>query len=145
MGTLALPASGLIYVDAQIVIYSTDQHPVYASLCLPMWQPEVTTVSSELVLLETLVGPLRSGDAGLAAARENLWLQPNATLIPISQSILREAARLRASIPGLKSPDAIHAATALQLSCALFVTNDTGFRRVPGLPIALLDDLLAKP
>jgi predicted nucleic acid-binding protein len=56
---------------------------------------------------------------------------------------LREAARLRATISGLKTPDAIHAATALQHGCALFVSNDVGFRRVPGLSLAILDDVLA--
>ena len=58
---------------------------------------------------------------------------------------LREAARLRATIPGLKTPDVIHAATALLNGCALFVSNDTGFRRIPGLPLVLLDDVLAAP
>lgn len=53
-----------------------------------------------------------------------------------------ETARLRAAT-GLKTPDALHAATALQAECALFVTNDTEFRRVDGLPVAILDDLLA--
>ena len=41
-------------------------------------------------------------------------------LLPITQSILREAARLRATIK-LKTPDAIHAATA----SAAFVTLPT--------------------
>ena len=61
---------------------------------------------------------------------------------PITQDVLREAARLRALIPGLKTPDAIHAATALVHGCALFVTSDVGFRRVPGLTLAILDDIL---
>lgn len=145
MGSLALPSSGLVYVDAQIAIYSTDRHPLYAPLCLSLWQPGATTVSSELILAETLVGPLRSGDITLAAEREALWHQPNTALFPITQDILRETARLRAAIPGLKTPDAIHAATALLHGCALFVTNDLGFRRVPGLPLAILDEILAAP
>ena len=58
---------------------------------------------------------------------------------------MREAARLRAIIPGLKTPDAIHAATALIHGCVMFVTNDTVFRRVPNLPLVLLDDVLAAP
>jgi hypothetical protein len=68
--------------------------------------------SSELTLLESLVGPLRSGDTVAASARESLWKQTDTRLIPISVDVLREAARLRAIIPGLKTPDAIHAATA---------------------------------
>jgi predicted nucleic acid-binding protein len=42
----------------------------------------------------------------------------------------------------LKTPDAIHAATAQQAACALFVTNDAGFRAVAGLPLVVLSDLL---
>ena len=38
--------------------------------------------------------------------------------------------------------DALHAATALNAGCVLFVTNDAGFRGVPGLPLVILDDLL---
>jgi predicted nucleic acid-binding protein len=98
-----------------------------------------------LILLEILVGPLRSGDTVLAARREALWRQANTGLLPITQDVLREAARLRALIPGLKTPDAVHAATALLHGCILFVTNDVGFRRVPGLPLAILDDVLAAP
>ena len=51
--------------------------------------------------------------------------------------------RLRAQT-GLKIPDALHAATALRASCALFITNDTDFRRIQGLPAVILDDLLAE-
>ena len=39
---------------------------------------------------------------------------------------------------------AILAATALIHGSVLFVTNDTGFRRVPGLRLAILDDILAR-
>jgi predicted nucleic acid-binding protein len=145
MGSLSLPSSGLVFVDAQIVIYSTDSHPLYAELCRPLWLPETTVVSSDLILLETLVSPLREGDRSLAATRETLWAQPNTRLLPISHDILREAARLRAIISGLKTPDAIHAATAILNNCSLFVTNDSGFRRVPGLPLAILDDILTAP
>ena len=61
-------------------------------------------------------------------------------LLPITQPILREAARLRATTK-LRTPDALHAATALQAGCVLFVTNDVGFRGVASLPLVVLDDL----
>ena len=100
MGLLTLPASGLVYVDAQIAIYTVDVHPLYAPTCRPLWDAvkagTVTAVSSELTLMETLVGPLRDGDATRAMLREALWPQANTRLLPISQDVLREAARLRA-------------------------------------------------
>ncbi len=145
MGALILPSSGLVYVDANPVIYSVEKHPVYWPVLLPMWQAAkgkpIEIVSSDLVLMETLVGPLKSGDTVLANDYEQLFQQPQVRLLPISQVILREAARLRAST-NLKTPDAIHAATAQLAAVALFVTNDGGFRRVPGLPAVILDDLL---
>jgi predicted nucleic acid-binding protein len=149
VGALTRPAAGLVYADAQIAIYSVDIHPVYAPICRPLWDAvkagTVTAVTSELTLMETLVGPIRSGDASLAVRREDLWRQPNTRLQPITQAVLREAARLRALHTALKTPDAIHAATALFHGCALFVTNDTGFRPIAGLPLAVLDDVLAAP
>lgn len=149
MGLLALPSSGFVYSDAQIAIYTVDRHPTYATVCDPLWQASqngiFTAISSELTLMETLIGPLRAGDTAQAANREALWRKPNTRLVPITEDILREAARLRAAIPALRTPDAIHAATALVHGCALFVTNDAGFRRVPGLPLAILDEILAAP
>ena len=38
MGRLILPSIGTIYVDANIVLYTVNQHPIYASVCAPLWQ-----------------------------------------------------------------------------------------------------------
>ena len=38
MGTLTLPASGLVYLDANSVIYTVESHPVYGPLLQPLWQ-----------------------------------------------------------------------------------------------------------
>jgi predicted nucleic acid-binding protein len=145
VGTLILPSSGLVYFDANCVIYSVEKHPVYWPVLEPAWQAAkgktIEIVSSDLVLMETLIGPLKSGDAGLASAYEQLFQQPQTRLLPITHAILREAARLRATTK-LKTPDALHAATAQQTACALFVRNDVDYRAVPGLPLVILDDLL---
>ncbi|WP_276752095.1 type II toxin-antitoxin system VapC family toxin [Chlorogloeopsis fritschii] len=55
--------------------------------------------------------------------------------------MLRQAANIRATT-NLKTPDAIHAATALSISCNQFLTNDKGFRNVPGLPVVILSEVL---
>jgi predicted nucleic acid-binding protein len=145
VGTLTLPPTGLVYLDANPVIYSVERHPTYWPLLQPLWQAAkgktIELVSSDLVLLETLVGPLKSGDTALASAYELLFQQAQTRLLPIMLPIVREAARLRATTK-LKTPDALHAATALDAGCALFVTNDAGFRGVAGLPLVILNDLL---
>ena len=62
-------------------------------------------------------------------------------LIPATLAIWEDAARIRATT-GLKTPDALHAPSALQADCALFLKNDSDYRRVQGLPITVLDDLV---
>ena len=145
MGTLTVPSSGLVYFDTNPVIYSVERHPVYGPLVLPLWQAAkaktIEIVSSELVLMESLVGPLKSGNTTLAHAYEQLFQQAGTRLLPITQTVLREAARLRATTR-LKTPDALHAATAQLAGCVLFVKNDAGFCGASSIPLVILDDLL---
>ena len=145
MGTLTLPSAGLVYFDANPVIYSVEKHPIYWPILQTVWQAAagktLAIVSSDLVLMESLIGPLKSGDIALVNAYEQLFQQAQTRLLPITHPILREAARLRAATK-LRTPDALHAATSQQAGCGLFVTNDVGFRGVPGLPLVILDDLL---
>jgi predicted nucleic acid-binding protein len=145
VGTLTPPPAGLVYLGANPVIYSVERHPLYWPLLEPLWQAAkgktIELVSSDLVLMEVLVGPLKSGDTALANAYEQLFQQAQTRLLPLTLPILRAAARLRATTK-LKTPDALHAATAFDAGCVLFVTNDAGFKGVAGLPLTILDDLL---
>ena len=144
MGSLTLPAGGTVYVDAMVVIYTVELYPDYWPLMEPLWLAAkartLEVLSSELTIMEVLVKPLKTKDAAMIAAFERAFTGTDMRLLPITQSILRDAAQLRATTK-LRTPDAIHAATAKQIGCSLFVTNDVGFRGVPGLPVVILDDL----
>jgi predicted nucleic acid-binding protein len=142
-----LPASGNVYLDANGFIYSIERIDPYRSVLDTLWQTistrQITVVTSELTLLEVLVKPLKVGDATTATLfRTVLQHIPEVRMLPITQPILEEAAKLRATL-GLRTPDAIHVATALVHSCALMVTNDRAFRRIPDLPLAVLNELVS--
>ncbi|HKW22126.1 MAG TPA: PIN domain-containing protein [Ktedonobacterales bacterium] len=146
MGSLSLAQRGLVYVDANILIYTVERVAPYVQMLDPFWQQlgaqNAIAVTSELTTVETLVGPLRSGDATLEALfRRILFRSPTLRLLPITRDILERAARLRATHPGLKTPDAIHAATALDANCAQMLTNDPTFRQVAGLTVVAPQDL----
>ena len=145
MGSLILPTGGAVYVDANAIIYSVERVEPYRSLLAPMWQEaragRFTLASSELIVLETLLRPLREGNARLETLFRSILGAAEMGLVPATLEIWEDAARIRAET-GLATPDALHAATALSAGCALFVTNDTDFRRVEGLPIVVLDDLI---
>lgn len=144
MGSLALPDSGIVYVDTQVLIYSIEKIPSFCDLVLPLWEASgrgrLTVATSELSLLELLVGPMKSGNEELASVYEDLLGGTEIQLFPIDREVLREAAHPRAR-SSLRTPDAIHAATGLSIGCALFLTNDAIFRCVDDLPVRILGDL----
>ncbi len=149
MGTLILPNSGSVYLDANGFIYSVEHIEPYSTLLKPLWlaaqQDQLEVISSELVLLETLTKPLRAEDTVLEKVFRTLLLQTREVrLIPTTLRIWEQAAQLRAKT-GLKTPDALHAATALSTGCHLFLTNDDDFKKVPGLPVTILHDLIELP
>jgi predicted nucleic acid-binding protein len=145
MGQLNLPTGAIVYVDTAPVIYSIEPHPAYRVLVQPLWEKlyanEITLISSELLWLETLVGPMKNNNQPLIELYTEL-LTDNIQLIAINETILKLAAQLR-STSSLKTPDAIHAATALNYGCTIFLTNDAGLRNVPGLATIVLKDLLS--
>ena len=139
MGSLTLPSSGSVYVDANTIIYSVEHIEPYYSLLRPLWRgvsaKSYRIVTSELALLEVLVKPIKTGNTRLENGfRRLLEHSPDIDLIPISRPILRQATVVRATT-GLKTPDAVHAATALEQVASVFITNDLIFRRVAGLPL----------
>ena len=145
MGQLNLPLNALVYVDTAVLIYSVEANPNYRELLRPLWlklkASELEVISSELSLMEVLIVPLRNNDTALVNDYEQLMLEGDIQLIPISQTILLQAARLRATT-NLRTPDAIHAATAINTGCTLFLSNDRGFRAIPSLSAVILQDVL---
>ena len=145
MGQLNLPLNAKVYVDTAVLIYSVEGHPDYRELLRPLWlklkASELEVISSELSLMEVLIVPLRNKDTALVNDYEQLMLEGDMQLIPISQTLLREAARLRATT-NLRTPDAIHVATAMNTGCTLFLSNDRGLRGISHLSVVILQDVL---
>ena len=147
MGTLTLPVTGPVYLDAGPFIFSVERIEPYRTLLEPMWRQaqagRFEIVSSDLIVLETLVKPLREKDTVLEHLFRSLLDAREVRLIPATRPIWEQAVRLRAST-GLKTPDALHAATAQQAGCTLFITNDSDFRRVDDLPVVVLRDIVQR-
>ncbi|HAA32802.1 MAG TPA: VapC toxin family PIN domain ribonuclease [Cyanobacteria bacterium UBA8553] len=146
MGQLTIPSSATVYLDTSVIIYTVEANPIYYSLLQPLWLKfqtgEIDLVTSELTLMETLILPLRNANNALVSDYEQILLSSEIQLVPVTRSVLKAAANLRATT-NLKTPDAIHAATALDAGCTLFLTNDSGFRNVLNLPEVILSEVLA--
>lgn len=132
----------LIYIDSSILIYTVEAHAQYWPVLQSLWEKarsrSMTLITSELAILECLVGPLKKGDQLLVQAYTQIFNSAELRMAPLGRQVLRQAAKYRAEIPGLRTPDALHAATAVVSSCGAFLTNDIGFRRIAGIEVMLL-------
>lgn len=146
MGQLNVPLTGDVYLDADAIIYAVEKIEPYHSLLLPLLDAanrrRVGVIGSELLLIETLVKPMELGNAMLETSfRRFLTASREMRLLPVSLSVLERVLRLRIA-HRMRTPDAIHAATALLTNCTLFITNDPVFRRITGLQVSILDDFV---
>jgi predicted nucleic acid-binding protein len=93
-------------------------------------------------MLEVLVHPYRdNNEEGVDSFYAILTTYPHLEWIPPTLDIADRAAQLRAELK-MKTPDAIHAATALTSGATGFISNDPAFGKVSGLEALILDDLL---
>lgn len=146
MGKLEFPQQARIALDTSVIIYSVEKVQPYFELLTPLWlgsnQGRYILYGSELLLLEVLVKPFQRQDLELERAfRRLLTNSRDLSLVPLSRTVLERAGRIRAE-HGIKTPDAIHLATALLAECSYVVTNDSAWRKVAGIHVTVLDDYL---
>jgi predicted nucleic acid-binding protein len=106
---------------------------------------ELQGIMANLVFAELLVPLYRSGNPQAAAGLSNRLLNfRNLEIITLTTEISMDAARLRAN-HGLRTPDAIHGATAVVSRASGILTNDKRLKVLnqEGLSVWLFDDILA--
>lgn len=143
----ALAGHRLIALDTSVWIYHFEGSAEYGqaadSVLEAVAQGRTGAVASELVLLELLVAPLKKGSQDVADEIELALLHfPYLQLAPVTRAVLVRAADIRARY-GLRTPDAIMLATAVESGATLAVTNDSAWRKVDEIEVLLLRDLKA--
>lgn len=126
----------LVVVDTAPLIYVLEDHVQFAPLFIGLFEAceraqlriAVTTIS----LAEVLVGPFNRGQEALAKRYEKAI--GGFELAALTPEVAVTAARLRASL-GLRLPDAVQAATALELGAVALVTHGRDFSRLKGLRV----------
>lgn len=122
----------MIYLDSCIVIYWVENHSVFA----PRVEQRVLQAAnaefaiSPLVMSEVLVMPFRENNTALIERYEAFF--ENCHVLPIPEIAFVKTAQLRATHTGLKTPDALHLATAQHHDCVAFWTNDDRLQRAVG-------------
>jgi predicted nucleic acid-binding protein len=135
-----------VAIDTCIFIYQWEASPRYSPLtdCIfsSLEQSDLVAVSSTTTMTELLVHPYRAHDvvrvyelfALLSTYPDVEWVAPHL-------EIAARAAEIRAQ-SGLRTPDALQAATAIHSTATAFLTNDPVFRRIKSFEACVLDDFV---
>ena len=134
-----------VYLDTNIFIYAIEGHDEYYDLLVHLFshieKHNITVITSELTLAECLVKPEKDQNIeAIEQYKNHIKTNSQMTVKTVSRKILVSSARVRSQL-GLKLPDAIHMATAINESCKTFITNDKKLRSPENMKRMTLEDL----
>ncbi|GLI92772.1 type II toxin-antitoxin system VapC family toxin [Methylocystis echinoides] len=131
-----------VYFDTNVFIYLLEGFPSFDSElqdirdCILHAEAAIST--SELTICEALVKPFRANDSRLLVTYRQFIEESGAfAVLPTHRDIYVRAGLYRAQF-GLKTPDAIHVATAVDAKCGVFLSNDKNLKVPHGLQIMSL-------
>lgn len=138
-----------LYIETAPLIYYVEEHPTYIAkmdvVVTTVENTSIEAVSSVITLTEVLNQPIKVGNTKLEQDYRNILVNSGSyRLVPVNVQIAEMAADLRARY-GLRTPDALHVASAIVSGCDSFLTNDLGIKRVTELRVLVLDELELDP
>lgn len=138
-------APPLYGVDTMLFVYHFEDNerfgPAAGRLLKAAEEGRCRLVSSVLALLEVLVVPKRHGRSELCRMYRDFFESfPNLSVMPVETPVAEIAADLRAAL-GVRTPDALHLATALHAGAEAFVSEDRRIRGIEGIRVVSLEDV----
>ncbi len=134
----------IAFFDASALIYLIEGAEPFAAkvrkelAAAAKKHPDLGAAVSRLSWLECRVGPMKANDSTTLAAFDTFFSRPDLVWVDLTKDVVELAAAIRVQ-NGLKTPDALQAASCLQLGGEhLFLTGDSAFRRVAGLNVKVL-------
>ena len=132
----------MIYVDSGIILRLVEgiaaiRAPIETRL-RALRSPGIIVVTSRLAMLECRCKPLRSNDRDVLALYDAWFASREVAIREVDAAVVERATDIRAQF-GLKTPDAIHAATALLSGSSAFWTTDRTFQKIAALAVELFE------
>jgi uncharacterized protein len=142
---LSKEGAPLYGIDAMVFVYHFEANaefgPAAGRFLRAAEEGRCRLICSVVTFLEVLVVPKREGETALCQRyREMFESFPNLSVLALDTSIAEIASDLRA-LHTVRTPDAIHLATALHAGAKAFVSED-GRLKGKGIEILTLDQAL---
>jgi len=131
----------VIYLDTNVIIRlvegdAASRHPLETRLATSIGVPG-SLLTSRLTRLECRSKPLMLGDLVTLAQFETFFNGIEISVAELSAAVIEKATELRARYR-LRTPDALHYATAIESSATVFLTGDLAFARCSEVDVELL-------
>lgn len=132
----------VIAFDTNVFVYLLQRHSAYysvvSSLLRSVQSGENEGLFANIGLIELLTGYKQLERYDEAYEYKNLICNfPNLTITELNESVVDFASDLRASY-AIKTPDAVHLASAIVNGADVFVTNDKALKKVKEIKVQLL-------
>ncbi len=142
MGSLVASDLSSLYLDSSLYIYFIEDNPQFAQavedVISQVIETKIPLLASELVLTELLTLPYKKHQQHIVDIYLNLaTIIPTFKSIPVSREIAIRAAQLRAKY-NLRTPDAIHLATAIECKTERFVCTDKQLKKITEITVLCL-------
>jgi predicted nucleic acid-binding protein len=134
----------IAFFDSSALIYLIEAREPFAGkvrnelAAVARKHPDIRVAVSRLTWLECRVGPMKANDSATLVAFDAFFARPDLAWVELTRDVVELAAAIRAR-HGLRTPDALQAASCLQLGANhVFLSGDSAFKRVGGLKVKVL-------
>jgi len=134
----------IAFFDASALIYLVEGAEPFASRIrsvlaqMTTKRPAMGAAVSRLSWLECRVRPAHNNDLATLASFDAFFARPDLLWVELSKNVVELATAIRVK-HGLRTPDALQAASCLQLGAGhIFLTGDIAFKKVTALNIKML-------
>ncbi|MBI5483158.1 MAG: PIN domain-containing protein [Deltaproteobacteria bacterium] len=134
----------IIFLDANIIIYRVEAvRPFYQQVVATLGElhsthPTTGFAVSRLSIMECLIKPMRDQNVADITSYRSFFASSGLQIVELDALVIETATLLRAR-HGLRTPDAIQAASAMSIKGpVIFLTGDKQFKKVPGLNVRLV-------
>ena len=136
----------VIGIDTMLFIYAMEARSSYLPFLKPIFysieKGLIKGVTSIITLIEVLIKPLK--DQNITAVKNYKFLLnnfPNLTMVNIDHHVAEKGAELRARY-GIRIPDALQIASAIENRATTFLSNDHNLKKVKEIDIVVLKEMM---
>lgn len=131
-------------LDSMEFIYFLEDNSQFGALSEVIFElaerNKITVISSILVLIEVLTGYRRANDETSEQEFKQMMKEfPNIEVYDLNNHLINKVVDLRTKY-NIKTPDAIHIATAIENKAEAFITNDKLLSKIKEIKIICLSD-----